>query len=322
MAASQSNEQLVFNYRTLRLIIGSLAFAFPTMVIALTGKVTTSISASYYEPPARNFFVGFLFILGALLVSYKGHPLDTTGGIPGNFLRRIRRYPEDWVSSAGGIAAILTALFPTACDGCSMDAKAYIHTIGAFTMFASVVYFCLVAFPRSVNRKLANQNSDFKELEPPVRKVRYIWEARTAAEAGYCVCPEIVTFLNIASRVRMDYSKHEAVPKSGAPNVPGKPGKMHYTLLAYKRTIARGYVYLLCGLAIFVTLLSFIVMMAALPAFVQNSKTTFIIETISLILFGTAWMTASRLPYLRKIHLLRVLRRAEKKPVVVPTQAA
>jgi hypothetical protein len=44
MTVSKSNDSLVFNTRTLRLIIGALAFAFPSTVIALTGgKITTFI---------------------------------------------------------------------------------------------------------------------------------------------------------------------------------------------------------------------------------------------------------------------------------------
>jgi len=58
MNFSKSNERLLFNPRTLRLIIGALAFAFPSAVIALTGKITTSISASYHEVQSRDAFVG------------------------------------------------------------------------------------------------------------------------------------------------------------------------------------------------------------------------------------------------------------------------
>ena len=138
---SKSNEQLVFDARTLRLIVGALAFAFPSAVIALTGQITTSISASYHEVQSRNVFVGFLFIIGAFLVSYKGHVQEPSTDEPRTFWRWLKRYEEDWVSTIGGMAAILTALFPTARDGYPMDTAAYIHTTGAFILFASVVYF-------------------------------------------------------------------------------------------------------------------------------------------------------------------------------------
>ena len=60
MYTSKSSSNLVFDYQTLRLIVGALAFAFPAVAIARSGKITTSISSSYWEPNARDFFVGFL----------------------------------------------------------------------------------------------------------------------------------------------------------------------------------------------------------------------------------------------------------------------
>src|SRR5678815_638888 len=92
----KTNEQLVFDVRTLRLIVGALAFAFPSAVIALTGKITTSISASYHEVQSRNVFVGFLFIIGAFLISYKGHVQEPDADEPRSFWRWLKRYEEDW----------------------------------------------------------------------------------------------------------------------------------------------------------------------------------------------------------------------------------
>ena len=154
MNVNQSREDLVFDYRMLRLIIGALAFALPAIVIALTGKITTSISASYHEIQTRDIFVGSLFIFGALLVSYKGHPQEVTSSRGGRLWVRFQRHQEDWISAVGGIAAILAALYPTACDDCSLDTTARIHTVGAFILFANVVYFSLIAFLRSLNKKL------------------------------------------------------------------------------------------------------------------------------------------------------------------------
>src|SRR5512139_4055424 len=168
MKISVSNEKLIFNFRSLRLIIGALAFAFPCTVIALTGTITPSISASYHEPQTRNIFVGFLFIIGALLASYKGHHVIVANGKGSKVWVLAKRYQEDLVSLLGGMAAIVTALFPTYCDGCTIDLSARIHVIGAVILFATVVYFCLIAFPRSVNDKLGkypalNENQELME---------------------------------------------------------------------------------------------------------------------------------------------------------------
>src|SRR5690349_3948772 len=132
MKITQNSESQVFDIRTMRTIIGAIALALPVVVYLLAGRITTSISASYHEPQTHDVFVGFLFILGALLLSYKGHRLWLPLGEGSTLWVRIKRDQEDWISAIGGIAAIFTALFPTACDDCSFDTRARIHTLGAF----------------------------------------------------------------------------------------------------------------------------------------------------------------------------------------------
>jgi len=132
-------EGLVFDYHTIRLIIGLIAILFPLVVRIRAAQITDSISWSYYTD-ARDFFVGFLFVIGAFLVSYKG-----------------RKLRENLVGWAGGIAACVTALSPTSfCIGtnCPSDLKSNIHYIGAIILFSTTVYFCLVAFLGQVNTKI------------------------------------------------------------------------------------------------------------------------------------------------------------------------
>jgi len=62
----------VFDYRTLRLLIGLIAFSLPLVVELLATATIPSISASYYTE-ARDAFVGMLFIVGAFLWAYNGH---------------------------------------------------------------------------------------------------------------------------------------------------------------------------------------------------------------------------------------------------------
>ena len=317
MASSHSNESVMFDPRTLRLIVGALAFAFPTMVIALTGKITTSISASYYEPQARNVFVGFLFIIGALLIGYKGHRVRA-GRTHGKVWSFLKRYQEDWISTIGGVAAILTALNPTACKGCSMDTKAVIHMSGAFVLFATVVYFCLIAFLRSVNGKLVHKQDAFAGHAEAVRSIRSLGDVHSLRDLGYLLLPEIFVFLRIAAQVRRDYDENGPEPGALEPTDPPHPGKLLYMWLAYGKKVTRGYVYLVCGLVIAVTLVSFLLILLLTPHTAADSKLTFLIETISLLFFGAAWMTASQLEYLRKIQ--RWLRAEEMEQLTV-TQA-
>jgi hypothetical protein len=300
MATNPSKEDLVFNYRTLRLIIGALAFAFPAVVIALTGKITTSISASYHEVETREVFVGFLFILGALLISYKGHLQGETKKESETIwqwivsFRWLIVYQEDIISTIGGFAAIFTALYPTACDGCSMDTRATIHTTGAFILFSTVVYFSLIAFLRSLNQKLLGyadlkQNSVFMEQIATLRKNK--------SRAGINVFKRFWNFLTLEIQIFLVIAAVEFRV------LDREKGLMRvFKLLGrHGKKIARGVVYVVCGILIAVTLLAFIVLSVANSSLVAYPATTFVVETISLVLFGIAWMTASKLEYIATI---------------------
>lgn len=311
MTRSVSSEDLVFDYRTLRLIIGALAFAFPSTVIVLTGKITTSISASYYEEGNRDVFVGFLFILGALLIAYKGHlhgdpkpPNETVWAWIFSF-KWIRVYQEYIGSTLGGFAAIFTALYPTNCDGCPINTRASIHMIGAGILFSTVVYFSLFAFLRSVNQKLEEDNPDFAIL---VQRIRDHWYS------------SVPIFLNIAGKISKDYDQNNEeqiasalLNRSDEANGQAqfaeilsrvkarKPNKLAFVWLAYEKKISRGVVYLVCGSLITITLAVFLYLVVTRPDRVAHSITTFVAETISLVFFGIAWMTASKLEYLKQI---------------------
>ena len=318
MAASKFNDQLTFNPRTLRLTIGALAFAFPAAVIALTGKITTSISASYHEVQTRDVFVGFLFIIGALLISYKGHTQEKTASESGSILARtwewLKQYQEDVVSTIGGIAAILTALSPTACNGCPMDTKANIHMIGAFILFSTVVYFCQIAFLRSLNQKLLGyaelkNNNGFMEKINTIRNGKSPQDVNLLKQFWNYLTLETRTFLAIATEEFRNYDKEKVVMK------------IVKLWLVHGKKIARGWVYVICGILISLVLLVFLVTAWGWPDLITHSKATFLVETIALGFFGIAWMTASQLEYLRQIGDWLAARR-EKKPAGAQTGIA
>ena len=153
------DKDLVFSPKALRLIVGGIAFALPWVVIFATLSVTSSISASYHTN-VRDIFVGALFVIGALFLAYNGHQVDLKDENIGRFwawlstfwkyakdFRKLqRKYEERIVSFLGGSAAVIAAVFPTACDKCDPDLKSYIHGIAAAILFSGVVYFCLVGF--------------------------------------------------------------------------------------------------------------------------------------------------------------------------------
>lgn len=159
MSRSGSKEQLGFDHSTLRLIVGGIAFSFSLVVFMLATTITSSISASYHTN-ARDVFVGFLFVIGILLIGYKGHEHKPTGK-KDEFWYPIRKYwgkyQEDVISTIGGIAAIAAAVCPTTCDTCTRDLKSDIHTAAATILFIIVVYFCWFPFLDRVTEKLGNQ---------------------------------------------------------------------------------------------------------------------------------------------------------------------
>lgn len=298
--SDSDSDSHTFNSDSLRLIVGALAFGFPIIVIALIGRIPMSISAAYYEDHARDVFVGILFIIGALLVAYKGHQLDPTAEDmqreqdhkPPRLLSRLRIHQEELISTVGGIAAIITALFPTAEHPPLMDGNAYVHVGCAFFLFGTIAYFCLVAFPRSLNRKLVKTEPSFMTL------IESSGSSDLPAPRG--VFAQIVIFLRIANQAGMEYQGKDGVPDGRlSPDAP-KPGKVLYMWMAYGKKLTRGYVYLICGPAILLTLAVFLVMLVVAWEFVNHSNTTFVIETIALGFFGVAWVTAAklRIPYL------------------------
>ena len=159
MATSESKENLVFDHRTLRLIVGGIAFSFSLVVFMLATTITSSISASYHTN-ARDVFVGFLFVIGILLIGYRGHAYKPTGK-KGGFWYEARKFwakhQEDLISTIGGFAAIAAAVCPTACDTCTRDLKSNIHTVAATILFSIVVYFCWFPFLDKVLDKLGDQ---------------------------------------------------------------------------------------------------------------------------------------------------------------------
>jgi len=172
MKSSKSKEYLAFDYHAIRLMIGLIAMLFPLVVRIFASKITDSISWSYHTD-ARDFFVGFLFVIGAFLISYKGHKPTLHKNDVGRFWNWVsifwkgasnfriweRKHEEDLVGWMGGVAAWITAVCPTArCLGenCPYDPISYIHYITAIILFSTTVYFCLVAFSAQANAKIKN----------------------------------------------------------------------------------------------------------------------------------------------------------------------
>lgn len=191
MPTKASKENLVFDYHTIRGLIGLIAMLFPLVVSVRASKITDSISWSYHTD-ARDFFVGFLFVLGAFLMSYKGHKPTIHEEAVGKFWKWVsrfwsgainlriweRKHEEDLVGWFGGIAAWVTAIFPTAiCIGenCPSDWRSNIHYLGAVILFSTTVYFCLVAFLRQVNAKIEQDEENGLTGNSPKKRRKKVY---------------------------------------------------------------------------------------------------------------------------------------------------
>jgi hypothetical protein len=119
----------VFDHKTLRLLLGIIAFTLPFMVTWLARSPLSSVSASYFTE-ARDWFVGMLFIVGALMLAYNGHSTK-----------------EAVASKVAGLCAFLIALFPTLAKTCGdSTVSSKIHGIAAVALFLILAYFCFGPF--------------------------------------------------------------------------------------------------------------------------------------------------------------------------------
>jgi hypothetical protein len=171
MKQRETGGSLTFDYPTIRLVIGLITLFLPWVVWLRAGQITPSISWSYYTD-ARDSFVGMLCIVGAFLISYKGHQYELTDDQVEPFWHWVQQFwqgaiafriwekhhEEDVVSWVGGIGALVTASVPTnLCFtyGCPSDPRAIYHYLGAAAVLATTVYFCLIAFMDRAREKLA-----------------------------------------------------------------------------------------------------------------------------------------------------------------------
>lgn len=131
-----------FDYMTLRMLMGVIAFSLPLIVWAIAGMKQPSIS-HYYYTEARDVFVGMLFIVAAFMLSYNGHAW--------------------WhliLSKIASAGAVMVAVFPTAEVGVDQSWESMFHYIGAGLLFGILCIFCFYVF----------QKKDEKETN--MRKIR------------------------------------------------------------------------------------------------------------------------------------------------------
>jgi len=144
MKTKDLSNQIAATYKTLRIGIAVLAFAFPPLLWAgghylADLPLAGSMSAYYHvsdslhpdgSPPGkgvmRNEFVGILFAVGIILFVYQGYT-------------RL----EDYALNLAGILAWGIALFPMAWPTGAGDSSFSLHGTCAISFFACIAYVCI-----------------------------------------------------------------------------------------------------------------------------------------------------------------------------------
>jgi hypothetical protein len=89
----------------LRIAIGLLGMVLPAIVLAIHGKLLSSIS-HYYYTPGGIFYIGILFAMSLILVTYEGHSPSEK-----------EKYSDNQVTSLAGICAMIMVIVPAKCMG-------------------------------------------------------------------------------------------------------------------------------------------------------------------------------------------------------------
>ena len=121
---------------TMKLIVGVIALSLPVLTSNLSVNPLDSISAAYWDIGGwpRNIFVGFLFAIGAFLLSYNGHSAR-----------------EMILSKVAAFASVGVAMFPCKCEG-QAEIIPYVHYASAAVMFGILAIFCYFFLQRARGR--------------------------------------------------------------------------------------------------------------------------------------------------------------------------
>lgn len=122
------------SYLAIRKAIGILGMSLPLLIIllgALIHQQTADSLSGYYHTSLRDLFVAILFGAGLLLIVYQGDNLT-----------------DKYLTTAAGILAILTVVFPTKVSGPESEI-ANNMMLGIFQLQASVSWICHIVFALS-----------------------------------------------------------------------------------------------------------------------------------------------------------------------------
>lgn len=111
------------DHRVIKLLVGLIAVSLALFMQLASGELLHSISEAYHHR-ARDWFVGLLFTVAALFLSFKGE---------NGFERKL--------TMLASLGAVLVAVVPCEC-GRKASAISVLHFPAAGVVFAIMGYFC------------------------------------------------------------------------------------------------------------------------------------------------------------------------------------
>ena len=132
------------NQYAIKFLIGAIAMLLPVLEMFVTAGQIRSISESFWAPHefwiahtlwSRNIFVGLLFAIAALLLTYNG-----------------RDENEMWLTKLAALAAFLIAMFPCGCFCDDEEIVPHVHALSAAAMFAVLAIFCNIFRRRALEK--------------------------------------------------------------------------------------------------------------------------------------------------------------------------
>lgn len=126
------------DHHTMKLIVGLIALCLASVASYLSGGGISSISASYHaDGLARDYFVGSLFAIYALLLTYNG----------------ASRF-EMILAKVAALAALGVAIFPCECVIHTQKIPG-VHGVSAAIMFLCLAVFCYLFYRRAAAKPSA-----------------------------------------------------------------------------------------------------------------------------------------------------------------------
>ncbi len=161
---TNSTPNMVASYLNVRFAIGVLAVSLPFLLLLIcliySIQIQESVSAFYYVPQARNWFVAILCCVGIFLLCYRGYPV-------GPKIPILHKLSETLLHRIMGFSAIAVGMLPTTHPYCKTEkgcppnwnwidtSAATLHVFFAVLLFSSMAVVAYFYFP---NLQFKTQN--------------------------------------------------------------------------------------------------------------------------------------------------------------------